>query len=48
MLGRTLLPETGVTYEVLKEPVPNDDGVVVESKGIYIPDVVRDARIVYH
>ena len=30
LIGRTLQPETGVTYEVLKEAVPNDDGVVVE------------------
>ena len=48
LLGRTLAPETGVTYEVLKEPVANDDGVVPEQKGVYIPDVVKDARVVYH
>ena len=37
-----------MTYEVLKEPIPNDEGVIIESKGIYIPDVVKDSRIVYH
>jgi len=37
-----------VTYEVLKEQAPDDNGVVPPNTGIYVPDVVKDVRIIYH
>jgi hypothetical protein len=48
LIDKTLQPETGVTYEVLKEQVPDDNGVIPPNNGVYIPDVVKDPRIVYH
>jgi hypothetical protein len=48
LLERTLPLETGITYDVLKESVPNEEGVVQENRGVYIADVVKEPRMVYH
>ncbi|KAM3142503.1 hypothetical protein pb186bvf_005405 [Paramecium bursaria] len=48
LIKQSLANETGVTYEALKEPVPNDDGEVIPNKGIYIPNVVKEPRIVFY
>ncbi|CAD8142533.1 unnamed protein product [Paramecium octaurelia] len=48
LIGQNLLPETGVTYDALKEPQPDENGEVVQTNGIYIQNVVKEPRIVYH
>lgn len=48
LIDRTLIPETGVTYDALKELPPDDNGVVPVNQGIYIADVMKEPRMVYH
>ncbi|CAD8138112.1 unnamed protein product [Paramecium pentaurelia] len=48
LIGQNLLPETGVTYDALKEPQPDENGEVIQTNGIYISNVVKEPRIVYH
>jgi hypothetical protein len=55
VIGRELLPETGVTYTVFQPkeeeqpPAEGEEGVpvVVKPNYLYIPDVTKDQRIVY-
>jgi len=48
LIGTSLLPETGVTYDVLKEPQPDENGEVQPNNGLYIPSVVKEPRMIYH
>ena len=43
-----MAPETGMTYDALKEPIPNEEGILLENKGVYVADVVKEPRIMYH
>lgn len=48
LLGISLPPETGITYDVLKEPQPDENGEVQPNNGLYVPSVVKEPRIIYH
>jgi hypothetical protein len=53
LIGKRLPLESGVTYEIfkLKEKEPPTDGSEPElpkEEPIYIPDVTKDARMIYH
>ncbi|CAK78599.1 unnamed protein product (macronuclear) [Paramecium tetraurelia] len=48
LIGQNLLPETGVTYDALKEPQPDENGEVIQTNIIYVQNVVKEPRIVFH